>query len=330
MSELILGTMTFGEDWGWGAPREVCGEIFESYAEAGGNVVDTASGYTNGASERIVGELLSTERDRFVVATKYSVTLDGSDPNAAGNSRKNLRRSVEQSLDRLRTDRIDLLWVHVWDPLTPVEETMRALDDLVCAGKVLYVGISDAPSWVVAQANTLADWRGWCPFIGVQVPYSLLRRDIERELLPMVGAFGLSVAAWSPLAAGVLSGKFTRGSAPTGTRIAADSIKPRDLEIASVVDDVADELGASSAQVAIAWTMARSLVHPIIGVRRISQLREALAAPDLPLPPTAMSRLDEVSMIDLGFPTDTLASSRDTVYGPVGRLVAPRVHLDSS
>lgn len=209
-SEAFLGTMTFGEDWGWGAPVKECRAMFTAYAETGGNVIDTANRYTEGSSERIVGELLGSERDRFVLATKYTLTMDGTDPNASGNHRENLARSVEASLRRLGTDYIDLLWVHIWDPNTPIEETMRALDDLVRAGKVLYIGISDAPAWLISRAQTMAELRGWTPFAGLQLPYSLVKRDIERELLPMAANLDLSVAAWSPLAADVLSGKFTR------------------------------------------------------------------------------------------------------------------------
>lgn len=195
VSEVFLGTMTFGTDWGWGASVQECRKLLDAYAEAGGNVIDTANAYTEGSSERAVGELLGADRDRFVVATKYTVTGDGSDPNASGNHRKNLVLSLEQSLQRLRTDYIDLLWVHLWDRLTPVEEMMRALDDAVRAGKVLYVGISDTPAWVVSRANTLAALRGWSPFIGLQVPFSLVQREVERELLPMAADCELSVAA---------------------------------------------------------------------------------------------------------------------------------------
>ncbi len=209
VSELFLGAMAFGEQGG-GAPAAECRRILDRYADAGGNVVDTAVNYRGGQSESILGELLEGRRDRFVVATKYTMTRDRSDPNAAGSHRKNLARSLETSLRRLRTDYVDLFWVHVWDRHTPTEETMRALDDAVSAGKILYVGVSDTPAWVVSRANTLAEWRGWTPFAGLQVPYSLLNRDIERELLPMAEALGLTVAAWSPLAHGVLSGKFTR------------------------------------------------------------------------------------------------------------------------
>jgi aryl-alcohol dehydrogenase-like predicted oxidoreductase len=215
VSELFLAAMTFGDQGaGGGAPSQECRRILDRYADAGGNVVDTAVNYSGGQSETILGELLGGRRDRFVVATKCTMSRDGSDPNAAGSHRKNLTLSLETSLRQLRTNYIDVYWVHLWDSHTPVEETMRALDDAVRAGKVLYVGISDAPAWVVARANTLAEWRGWTPFAGLQVPYNLLDRDIERELLPMAEAFGLTVAAWGPLASGVLSGKLTRRQAP--------------------------------------------------------------------------------------------------------------------
>ena len=326
VSEVFLGTMTFGSEWGWGATPEECRKLFTAYAEAGGNVIDTANRYTDGASERIVGELLGADRDRFVVATKYTLTTDPADPNASGNHRKSLMRSLEQSLDRMRTDHVDILWVHIWDPDTPIEETMRALDDAVRAGKVLYAGISDTPAWVVARANALADWHGWSPFIGLQLPYSLVQRDIEQELLPMAGALGLSVAAWSPLAGGVLSGKFTR-SAPDGpTRVNLTDISERDLRIAREVDTVADELGVSSSQVALAWLLAkRPLVHPIIGARRPDQLADNLAALELRLPGDAVRRLAEVSAPSLGFPAEFIASSRGFVYGPAGEQTDSRI-----
>lgn len=328
VSEMFLGTMTFGIEWGWGASVEECRALFTAYAEAGGNVIDTANAYTNGASERIVGELLGADRDRFVVATKYTMTTDGTDPNASGNHRKSLMRSLEQSLDRLRTDYIDLLWVHIWDPDTPIEEMMRGLDNAVRAGKVLYVGISDAPAWVVSRANTLADWHGWSPFIGLQLPYSLVQRDIERELLPMAGALGLSVAAWSPLAAGVLSGKFTRSAPEAPTRVNPGDISPRDRRIAAEVDAVANEVGASSPQVALAWLLARRpVVHPIVGARRLDQLAGNLGALELSLPDEATRRLDEVSAIEIGFPYDSIESTRSVFYGPVAERTERRPPL---
>ena len=206
VSELVLGTMTFGEDWGWGASQEVSRQMFDAYANAGGNFIDTANRYTNGTSERFVGDFIAADREHFVVATKYTLMTRSGDPNAAGNQRKNMVQALEASLKRLRTDYVDLFWVHAWDFLTPVEEVMRGLDDLVRAGKVLYVGISDTPAWVVAQANTLADLRGWSRFVGLQLRYSLADRAAERDLLPMARALDIGVMAWSEVGAGRLTG----------------------------------------------------------------------------------------------------------------------------
>ena len=317
--------MTFGEDWGWGAPPEECRRIFDAYAEAGGNVIDTAVNYTDGASERIVGELLGAQRDHFVVSTKFTLSTDPDDPNASGSHRKNLTRSLELSLRRLDTDRIDIYWVHIWDPNTPIEETMRALDDAVRAGKVLYVGVSDTPAWIASRANTLADWRGWSPLVGIQAPYSLIQRDIERELLPMAESTAMSLAAWSPLAGGILSGKFTRGDIAGASRVAAGTISERDLAIARTVQDVADNLGVTSAQVAIGWTMARSpAVHPIVGARRLDQLVDNLAAVDCQLDPESLRRLDDASVISLGFPHDFIRETAGYVYGTAGERVLTR------
>lgn len=196
VSELCLGTMTFGEDWGWGGSPEDCRKMFEAFAAAGGNFLDTANLYTNGTSERIVGELIAAERERWVLATKYSLSM-GEHVNAAGNHRKNMLQAVDASLKRLKTDYIDLYWLHAWDFTTPVEEVMRTFDNLARAGKILYAGISDTPAWIVAQANTLAALRGWTPFIGLQIEYSLVERTPERELLPMARALGLGVTPWS-------------------------------------------------------------------------------------------------------------------------------------
>ncbi|MGW5682351.1 aldo/keto reductase [Nonomuraea sp. NPDC003754] len=325
VSELFLGAMTFGEQGGVGAPVEECRKMLDIYAEAGGNVLDTAINYRGGASEEILGELLDGRRDSFVLASKYTVSRDGADPNAAGNHRKNLTASLETSLRRLRTDYLDIYWVHLWDRHTPVEETMRALDDAVRAGKVLYVGISDAPAWIVSRANTLAEWRGWTPFAGLQVPYSLLNRDIERELLPMAEAYGMTVAAWSPLAGGVLSGKFAQGTAGPGTRIKAESISAQDLAVANVVQEVAEELDVTSAQVAIAWTRARSrAVHPIVGARTAAQLADNLAALDCELPDTAMRRLEEATGFVAGFPHDFIAQTSAWVFGESSQRVDGR------
>lgn len=304
VSELFFGAMTFYER---GAGLTEYGAMLDAYADAGGNVIDTASAY--GESEAILGELLPDRRDRFVVATKYSISRDRTDPNAAGNHRKNLTLSLESSLRRLRTDYIDLYWVHLWDRHTPVEETMRALDDAVRAGKILYVGISDAPAWVVSRANTLAEWRGWTAFAGLQVPYNLLKRDIERELLPMAEAFGMSVAAWGPLAGGILSGKFTGAADPgANTRVDPRSLTARDHAVARAVQEAAGELGATPAQVAIAWTRARSAaVHPIVGANGLKQLIDNLGAADLVLPEEAVRRLESAAEFEIGFPGDFLA-----------------------
>lgn len=317
VSELILGAMTFGEQGGVGASIEDCRRMLDAYAEAGGNTVDTAINYRDGASEQILGELLVGRRESFVLGTKYTVSRDRADPNAAGNARKNLRASLETSLRRLRTDYVDIYWVHMWDRATPLEETMRALDDAVSAGKVLYVGISDAPAWVVARANTLADWRGWSAFVGLQVPYSLLQRDIERELLPMAETLGLGVTTWSPLAGGALSGKYTRPQPPgAATRLTPDSLSSHDHAVARVVQEVADGLNATASQVAIAWTTSRSaVIHPILGARRLEQLNDNLGALHLNLPAEALSQLNDATAFTPGFPNDFITQTSPWVFG---------------
>lgn len=316
VAELVLGAMTFGEQGGVGAPPAECRRILDAYADAGGNVIDTAINYRGGASEQIVGELLARRRDRFVLATKYTVTRDATDPNGGGNHRKNLRLSLETSLRRLRTDHIDIYWVHLWDRHTPIEETVRALDDAVAAGKVLYVGISDAPAWVVARANTLAQWRGWTGFAGLQVPYSLLQRDAERELLPMAAAFGLAVTAWSPLGGGVLSGKYDAPEAPARGRLDPGSIDRHDLDVAQVVRSVADELGATPAQAALAWIRQRSpAVLPMIGARTTEQLVDNLGCLDVSLAPEQLRRLTAATGFAPGFPTEFIEQTTPWVFG---------------
>jgi aryl-alcohol dehydrogenase-like predicted oxidoreductase len=326
VSDLFLGAMTFGDEGSVGASPAECRRMVDAYADAGGNVIDTAINYRSGASETIVGELLEGRRDHFVLATKYTVTRDNNDANAAGNHRKNLMLSLETSLRRLRTDYIDLYWVHIWDPHTPIDETMRALDDAVRSGKILYVGISDAPAWVVSRANTLAEWRGWSPFVGLQIPYNLLRRDAERELLPMAEAYGMTVAVWGPLASGVLSGKFSRpGGAEDGTRVSPGSIGEHEHAVARAVQEVAAELGTTPSQVAIAWTMAHWRgVHPIIGARRLDQLVDNLGALDCDLSADAIGRLEAATGFTAGFPTDFIAETAPWVYGDAGRDVEGR------
>ena len=325
VSELFLGAMTFGEQGGVGAPLDECRRILDAYADAGGNVVDTAINYRGGASEEFLGELLHERRDRFVLATKYTVSRDGVDPNAAGNHRKNLTLSLETSLRRLRTDYVDIYWVHLWDRHTPIEETMRALDDAVRGGKVLYVGISDAPAWIVSRANTLAEWRGWTPFAGLQVPYSLLNRDIENELLPMAESFGMSVAAWSPLGGGVLSGKYTSGTTDAPSRLDPGQIGEHDLKVAKAVRTVADELGVTSSQVALAWVRSRSrAVHPIIGARTVEQLTDNLGTLDVDLHDEAARRLEDATGFSPTFPSSFIAQTSPWVFGDASRRVDGR------
>jgi aryl-alcohol dehydrogenase-like predicted oxidoreductase len=324
ISRLMLGAMTFADDFAHGADRAEARRIVDTYLDAGGNVVDTAINYRGGASEEIVGELLEGRRDRVVLATKFGVTRDPDDPNAAGAHRKNLRLSLETSLRRLRTDHVDLYYVHLWDRLTPIEETLRALDDAVRAGKVLQIGASDTPAWVIARADALATCHGWTSFAAIQARYNLLGRDLERELLPAAEALGMSVAAWSPLGGGVLSGAAARGTATDVTRVPAGSIGARERAMAAVVGEVAADLGATPAQVALAWTMVRSpAVHPILGVRRLDQLTDDLGALEVALPDEAVARLESASGFEPGFPHDFIHEMQDFVFGPGGRLVDP-------
>jgi len=336
VSELCLGTMTFGEDWGWGSSKDESRRVLDAFFEAGGNFIDTANVYTNGTSEALLGEFLGADRARAVLATKYTNAMPGTDPNAAGNQRKNMVQAVEASLKRLRTDYIDLYWVHIWDKVTPVEEVMRAFDDLVRQGKVLYAGVSDMPAWVIARANTLAELRGWSPFVGLQIEYSLVERTVERELLPAAEALGLGVTAWSPLAGGVLTGKYVGGGAPADARMNSEMMKgfqrttERTDAIVAAVKAVAQECGRSAAQVALAWLRQRPIpVIPIVGARRLEQFRDNLACLDLRLDDSQVDRLDAASRIELGFPHDFYQRDmvKTLVYGGLrDRLdVAPSV-----
>jgi aryl-alcohol dehydrogenase-like predicted oxidoreductase len=301
--------MTFGDDWGWGAAKDEARRVYDAFREAGGNFIDTANLYTNGTSESFLGEFMQDHRQSIVMATKYTNSAPGTDPNAAGNQRKNMVQAVEASLERLRTDYIDLYWVHIWDQITPVEEVMRGLDDLVRQGKVLYVGISDAPAWWVAQANTLAHLRGWSPFVGLQIEYSLVERTVERELVPMARALNIGLTAWSPLAGGVLTGKYHgQGSSEPG-RMSAEMMKEflpeqqRADRIVAAVKAVSDQTDRSMAQVALAWLRYRPVpVIPIIGARKLSQLQDNLASLDLALSAEQLKTLDEASRIEEGFP----------------------------
>lgn len=324
VSELCLGTMTFGEEWGWGASKDESRQVFDAFVEAGGNFIDTANGYTDGTSEKIIGEFIAPERERFVLATKYSLSMHPADPNECGNHRKNMMQSLEASLKRLGTDYVDLYWLHAWDSLTPVEEVMRTFDDMVRAGKVLYIGISDTPAWIVAQANTLAQCHGWTPFVALQVQYSLVERTPERDLLPMAQAFDLAVTPWSPLGGGVLTGKYNKRSQDSSVgqgrleSIMGSKISERNLVIADVVCQVAEEIGHTPSQVALAWLRTQSgVIIPIIGSRKATQIKDNLTCLNVTLTAEHLQRLNQVSQIELGFPHDFLASDliRAQLYG---------------
>lgn len=308
VSEIALGTMTFGTEWGWGADYETSKAIFDTYANADGNFIDTANRYTEGTSEKMLGDFINSDRDHFVLATKYSLFDRKGDPNFAGNHRKNMIRSVNESLKRLKTDFIDLLWVHAWDGTTPVDEMMRGLDDLVSSGKVQYIGISDTPAWVVAQANTMADLRGWSRFVGLQVEYSLIQRTAERDLFPMAKSLDLAVTPWAPLAGGALSGKYLKGEKG---RVPDNSLRinERSQKITQAVIDVADDMDVTPAQVALNWCRQKNqVVIPIVGARSLTQIEDSLGCVNFNLSPEQIIKLDEVSKFDLGFPHDFLAS----------------------
>ncbi|MEP7363560.1 MAG: aldo/keto reductase [Acidobacteriota bacterium] len=309
VSELCLGTMTFGEEWGWGSSEEESRKVFDSFSEAGGNFFDTADGYTNGSSERMLGSFLGPERERYVVATKYSFNTRPGDPNAGGNHRKHMVESLEGSLKRLGLEYVDLFWMHAWDQFTPVDEVMRALDDLVRSGKILYAGISDTPAWVVSQANTIAELRGWTRFAGLQIEYSLLERTAERDLLPMAQAMGLAVTAWGGLGSGILTGKYKNAAPTDDRRLDKTDFTPlteRNLGIADLVGDVAAEIGCKASQLALAWIRSRPNVIPIIGARTKKQLEDNLGCLEVELPPVALDRLNQATAIDLGFPHEFL------------------------
>ncbi|MFL6410171.1 MAG: aldo/keto reductase [Nitrososphaeraceae archaeon] len=356
VSELCLGAMTFGEEWGWGASKEECHKIFNAYVDAGGNFIDTANKYTEGTSEKYIGEFIASDRDRFVLATKYTSNTRRGDPNAGGNHRKNMIQSLEASLKRLNTDYIDLYWVHARDPLTPIEEMMRALDDMVRAGKILYIGVSDAPAWIVSQANTLANLKGWTEFTGLQIEYSLIERTPERELLPMADALNIGVTAWSPLGGGVLTGKYNKSnreeqqqqntSSSSSTTVVAQEgnsilevqnefanrvLNDRNMLIAQEVSKIAKEIGCSAAQVALNWVRQQNIMSPagknkiipIIGARKETQIKDNLACLEFELTSEQMQRLNEVSKIELGFPHDFLNSEmiKDIIYGGTYSLI---------
>ncbi|RKG84385.1 aldo/keto reductase [Corallococcus terminator] len=327
VSELVLGAGAFGTRWGHGADPQESRRIFDGYVEAGGNFIDTADGYQFGESETLLGGFLAPNRDDFVLATKYTRgAAPGGGLSATGNSRKVMVRSLEESLQRLKTDHVDLYWVHMPDGMTPMEEILRGLDDLVRAGKVLYIGLSDFQAWRVSYGVALAQLRGWAPIAGVQLEYSLVERTPERELLPMAQAFGLGTVGWSPLGGGLLTGKYRRGEQGRREGLktlvhAEDTDQKR--AIVDTLEAVAKELDTNTGRVAIAWVSARG-VMPILGPRTRAQLDDNLAAASLVLSPEQLQRLDAVSAVPLGFPHELLAAPDNVsaLAGGKGALLA--------
>jgi aryl-alcohol dehydrogenase-like predicted oxidoreductase len=340
VSEICLGTMTFGEDWGWGASRDDSGKLYETFREAGGNFIDTANVYTNGASESLLGEFMHGHRESVVLATKYTNAMPGTDPNAAGNHRKSMMQSVESSLRRLKTDYIDLYWMHIWDRVTPVEEVMRAFDDLVRQGKVLYIGVSDAAAWWISRANTIAELRGWTSFVGLQIEYSLLERTPERELLPMAQALGLTVTAWSPLAGGLLTGKYRVSESGVKSGDGKSRMDNPDMQqfmqnrertarVIEALKEVAAKVELSPAEVALTWLRHRGQpIIPIVGARKIQQLEANLRIVDIRLPEAEVRHLDDASKIELGFPGDFLDKPmvRAFTFGGLGDRIMASLH----
>lgn len=321
VSELCLGTMTFGDDWGWGAPKETCREMVHAFLDAGGNFIDTANNYTNGSSERITGELLEGIRKKIVLATKYTLLTDPGDINSGGNQRKNMMQSVEESLKRLKTDYIDLYQVHICDRHTPVEEVIRGLEDLVRSGKVLYTGISDSPAWVIAKANAIAEERHWTRFNAIQVEYNLIERTSERELIPMAEEEKLSVLAWSPLAGGLLSGKYSskKEKQKDGSRLEGNPrLNEQNLTIADTLIEIAGEINIPPATAALAWVRRNPNIIPIVGAKKREQLKQNLDCINYSLNDEQLERLEEISGIKLGFPHDFANSEgvRKVLYGP--------------
>jgi aryl-alcohol dehydrogenase-like predicted oxidoreductase len=307
VSELALGTMTFGTEWGWGSDKETSKAVFDKFANEGGNFIDTANHYTEGTSEKFLGDFIGSDRDHFVLATKYTLYDRKDDVNFAGNHRKNLFRSVEASLDRLQTEYIDILWLHAWDFVTPVEEVMRGLNDLISMGLVHYIGISDTPAWIVSQANTLAQFKNHVPFAGLQVEYSLLERTPEQDLLPMAEAFNMAITPWSPLAGGLLTGKYLNGK--TG-RLKEDDprINERNNRIVKKVVQIASDISASPAQVALAWILAQPYqTIPIIGGSSESHIIDNINCLEIQLDENQLNELNEVSKTALNFPHNFLA-----------------------
>jgi aryl-alcohol dehydrogenase-like predicted oxidoreductase len=325
VSTLALGTGNFGTVWPFGSTKEEAKTVFDGYAKAGGNFIDTADGYQGGQSESFISEFIARERDNFVLASKYS--MGTRDMQTTGNNRKTMMRAVEESLKRLKTDRLDLYWVHLSDGQTPLEEIVRGLDDLVRSGKINYAGFSNFPAWRIANASLLADLRGWASIVGIQVEYNLIERTAERELLPMAEALGLGVAFWSPLAGGTLTGKYRSKEVDPNSRRALaggllmkDEKGERETAIIDLLNKIADETGHKVIDVALAWTRQKydqstlSTVT-IVGPRTLKQLDDNLASLDFTLTAEQINHLNEVSSISLGSPHEIIDASQNNLFG---------------
>lgn len=312
VSPLALGTMTFGTQR-WGSPDDVSQAIFNAYVEAGGNFIDTADVYAGGRSEEIVGRLVAERqlRDQLVLATKFTWNSTPGNPNAGGNGRKNIYRALESSLRRLQTDYVDMYWLHAWDQVTPVEEVLQTLGDLVRAGKIRYFGFSNVPAWYTTKAATLAQVHNVPGPIALQMAYSLVERSLEHEFWPAAHDGGLSITPWSPLAAGFLAGKYQPAAAgatgegrlmgpnPFGNTL----FTKRNWEVLEVLRTVAAQAESPMAQVALAWVLAQpGIVAPIIGASKLAQLHDNLAALDLRLTPEQLQALTEGSAPASSFP----------------------------
>lgn len=307
VSQIALGTMTFGEGAEWSRSEAESREVFDTYVEAGGNFIDTANMYTGGESERIIGNFVKGDRERFVIASKYANAPPGAnDPNAAGSHRKSLVQSIDASLKRLNVDYLDLYYVHWWDFTTPVEEVQRALDDAITAGKILHFGLSDVPAWVVSRAQTFADIRGVAPVAAMQLEYSLVQRSIEREHIPLAKAHDIAITAWSPLAGGILTGKYNRpqredSSAKRLDSMALQPFDERNRKIAEVVETIAQDRSIAAAEVALAWVLAKGGI-PIVGATNKDQMNTNMKAVRLQLDQAALDSLNEASDFELGHP----------------------------
>lgn len=316
VSELALGSMTFGRNEAWGCTQKIAATIYDTYRLSGGNLIDTASYFMSGESEICLRDFIARDRDAVVLTTKCGYGPPSKNPNSTGTHRKFMMKAIDTSLERLGTDYIDLLWVNGWDFMTPEHEVMRSLEDLLRMGKILYIGIADAPAWIISRCNMIAEMRGWTSFIGMQVQYNLVERSIERELLPMARASDIGVVTCSPLAGGLLTGKYKNGSAEG--RLIHDDLngfkKQNYQQVNSVLSDVSMEADCKPAQVALAWVRNRNVI-PIIGARTTQQIKENLTVLDVSLTAKQMEQLDSVSGIHLGYPHEYMCRTRSVTYG---------------